>query len=124
MSIRSAELAEEHLPTILSHGTLYECARAYLLMAKCKVASSAKDAKLSTKERRVHIFTAIKYLKLSLQGFKTMGSFHRSKDVLYLMARLYHFLDLFGERNQTAAEFKRLDEQYPTNTTCQLANML
>ena len=86
MYTKSAEVAEKNLATVLSHGTLYECSRAYLLMAKCRVASSSANHE----ERRAGIYNAISYLKLAHQGFKTMQSHHRSKDVLYMMVIFYY----------------------------------
>ena len=49
---------------------------------------------------------------------------HRAKDVLYLMARLFHMLGVYQDRNQVSAELKRLEDQYTTNEASQLAIML
>ena len=48
----------------------------------------------------------------------------RAKDVLYLMARLFHMLGKCHDRNQVSAELKRLEDQYTTNGASQLAIML
>ena len=42
----------------------------------------------------------------------------------FFQARLYHILEVFQERNHVSAELKRLEDQYSTNGTSQLAIML
>ena len=56
--------------------------------------------------------------------FSIFRAHHRAKDVLYLMARLYHMLGVYQDRNQVSAELKRLEDQYTTNGASQLAIML
>ncbi len=106
---------------------MFETSRAYLLLSKCIVAASAvSDPKGSASggERRIVFAEAIGYLKKAWAGFKTMEAHHRVKDVLYMMARLYHAVDMIHERNQVSAEFKAVDDQYPTNVTSRLAQTL
>ena len=40
----------------------------------------------------------------------------RVKDCLYLLARLYHSLQLTQERNMVASQYKKLEEIYLVNS--------
>lgn len=118
---RALNLLCQCLPTLMSHGSVYEMSRAKLLMAKCLVASVPKDG--SAKSRKT-LFEAISMLKKSQEMFSSMQAYSRAKDCLYLMALVYNSMDQISERNQCAAEFKKASENFPTNGTCQLANVL
>uniref|UniRef100_A0A0K2VFI6 Anaphase-promoting complex subunit 5 n=1 Tax=Lepeophtheirus salmonis TaxID=72036 RepID=A0A0K2VFI6_LEPSM len=120
MPIKSLEAAEENLPTILSHGTLYDSSRAYLLIAKARVACSPP----SSESRKDDLLKAIDALRHALIGFKKMQCFQRMKDVYYMMARLHHALNQVQERNQASAEFKLIGETESTNLSSKLAIML
>lgn len=120
MASRGLSILKACLPEIFSQGGLFECSRARMLMAKCLVASSSKQGS----DFRTNVFAAIEHLKVALDGFTRLRAHHRAKDALYLMARLYHLVDSIQERNHTSAELKKLDEQYPTCATSQLATML
>ena len=101
---------------ILGHGSLFESSRARVLYSKCLVASSNGC--------RPTTFKAISHLRKAFEDFKLLRAHHRAKDVLYLMARLFHMLGRYQERNQVSAELKRLEDQYTTNGASQLAIML
>jgi hypothetical protein len=75
-------------------------------------------------EGRAEVHKAKKHLESAKRDFMAIGAYGRAKDVLYLMARLSHELELFQERNQTSAEFKKLEEQQPTHSSSVLATML
>lgn len=116
MSTRALATVQSCLPMILGHGSLFECSRARVLLAKCLVASSNGN--------RTMTFKAIEHLRKAFDDFMLLRAHHRAKDVLYLMARLYHLLGVYNERNHISAEFKRLEDQYVTNGPSQLAIML
>ena len=116
LSLRALKTVQSCLPMILGQGSLFECSRARVLLAKCLVASS-NGSRLST-------FKAIEHLRKAYDDFMLLRAHHRAKDVLYLMARLYHILEVFQERNHVSAELKRLEDQYSTNGVSQLAIML
>ena len=40
----------------------------------------------------------------------------RVKDCLYLLARLYHSLQLTQERNMAASQYKKLEDIYPVKS--------
>ena len=122
MATRALRTIRSCLPIVFSNGSLFECSRARVLLAKCLVAASSKEDNIH--QGRLGTFKAVDHLKKALEGFVKLRAHHRAKDVLYLMARLYHILELFPERNQASAELKRMEEQYPTNSACQLAIML
>ena len=50
------------------------------------------------------------------EGFSTAGDMARVKDCLYLLARLYHSLQLTQERNMAAGQYKKLEDLYPVKT--------
>ncbi len=122
MATRALRTIRTCLPIVFSNGSLFECSRARVLLAKCLVAASSKEE--SGSQSRVSTFKAVDHLKKALEGFLKLRAHHRAKDVLYLMARLYHLLGAVQERNQVSAELKRMEESYPTNSACQLAIML
>ena len=79
-------------PLILSHNSVYEAARASLLMAKCLVAlksgnhpGGAGRGKVDPEDKRTHFLLSITHLKSAMAGFKKIKSMHRVKDVLYMM---------------------------------------
>ena len=139
------------LPLLLSRGDLFEISRAYLLLAKCVVANAASGVAKplpmtgASSEKMLAFMGAIKHLKTALEGFKAISAHQRVKDTLYMMvkdgesrpnkvprnaslfysqARIYHAINMVHDRNQVSAEFKAVDEQYPTNVTSKLAQML
>ena len=40
----------------------------------------------------------------------------RVKDCLYLLARLYHALQLTQERNMAASQYKKMEDLYPVKS--------
>ena len=45
-----------------------------------------------------------------------LGDMSRVKDCLYLLARLYHSLQLTQERNMVASQYKKLEDIYPVKS--------
>merc|ERR1719158_2732974 len=91
------------LPTILSHGCLFECGRAKLLLAKCLVAAANRVNVTKGTEKMIHtdeftkdgkldVHKAKELLHSANKDFITIGAYGRAKDVLYLKARLSHAL--------------------------------
>ena len=104
---------------IIAQHDKFEEGRAKCLLAKALVASSVTKT-----ERRVDCLKAVEELRKACKDFRSIDAHYRVKDALYMMARLFHSLDMFQERNQASAEFKKTEEQFQTNVTCRLANML
>ncbi len=77
MSSRALRTVQSTLPIIFGHGSLFECSRARVLLAKCLVASSAGGRPLT--------FKAIQHLRKAFDDFMLLRAHHRAKDVLYLM---------------------------------------
>ena len=48
--------------------------------------------------------------------FSCIGDMSRVKDCLYLLARLYHSLQLTQERNMVASHYKKLEDIYPVKS--------
>ena len=48
--------------------------------------------------------------------FSCVGDMSRVKDCLYLLARLYHSLQLTQERNMVASHYKKLEDIYPVKS--------
>eukprot|EP00095_Tigriopus_kingsejongensis_P012641 maker-scaffold1830_size26949-snap-gene-0.7 protein:Tk12641 transcript:maker-scaffold1830_size26949-snap-gene-0.7-mRNA-1 annotation:"hypothetical protein TcasGA2_TC001292" len=121
LPLDALESLDEILPVLLRHNIMFETSRAYLLLGKSLVASAPKG---QSEESRVVQDKAMKALHQALSGFKQVGAYHRAKDVLYTIARLYHAQDMIRGRNQTSAEFRRIDEQHPTYISSKIALML
>ena len=116
MSSRASATIQSALPMILGHGSLFESSRARVLYSKCLVASSKGCIPTTDK--------AIRHLRKAFDDFMLLRAHQRAKDVLYLMARLFHMIGKCHDRNQVSAELKRLEDQYTTNGASQLAIML
>ena len=80
MSARALSTVQSCLPMILGHGSLFECSRARVLLAKCLVASSNGSRSCTLK--------AIEHLRKAFDDFMLLRAHHRAKDVLYLMVGL------------------------------------
>ena len=48
--------------------------------------------------------------------FSCIGDMSRVKDCLYLLARLYHSLQLTQERNMAASQYKKMEDLYPVKS--------
>ena len=83
MAMRATNTVQSCLPMILGHGSLFECSRARVLLAKCLVASSNGN--------RACTFKAIEHLRKAYDDFMLLRAHHRAKDVLYLMVRSHIF---------------------------------
>jgi len=110
---RSLSLTLSCLAPLLAHGSLTDCARAWLLAAKCKIAASQGS---EPAERRAEMQEGANMVTRAKEGFSTSGNMARVKDCLYLLARLYHSLQLTQERNMAAGQYKKLDDLYPVKT--------
>jgi len=77
-----------------------------------------------TKDGKLDVHKAKELLHSANKDFIAIGAYGRAKDVLYLKARLLDALGLIQERNQIAAEFKKLEEQHPSHSNSVLATML
>ena len=67
-------------------------------------------------ERRAQILEGANMVARAKEGFSTAGDMARVKDCLYLLARLYHSLQLTQERNMAAGQYKKLEDLYPVKT--------
>jgi len=52
----------------------------------------------------------------SKEKFRAIGEHTRVQDCLYLLARLYHALQLTQERNMAASQYKKLEDLYPVRS--------
>jgi len=110
---RALQLTNSCLAPLLAHGSLMDCARAWLLAAKCKVAASSGE---EPAERRAQMLEGANMVSRARDLFNNAGDMGRVKDCLYLLARLYHALDLTRERNMAAGQYKKLEDLYPVKT--------
>jgi anaphase-promoting complex subunit 5 len=114
MPCQCLTLIESVLCDVLTHGTLYDCARAHFLWVKCQVAAASKvdsDAKRKAMLRGVEVMAEV------IAWFRKVEAYSRVKVALYYLARLYHELTQITQRNQAAYELKQLDQQHPKHTT-------
>jgi len=110
---KALSLVSVCISPLLAHGSVSDCARAWLLMAKCKVAASHGK---TLPERRAELLESASMVTKAKEGFDTCGDMSRVKDCLYLLARLYHSLQLTQERNMVAGQYKKLEDLYPVKT--------
>ena len=110
---KALQLALASLPYILSHGGAEDCAKAWLLAAKCKIGDS-KDQ--DEKERRVRMLEGTELVVKARERFSSVGDHAREQDCLYLLARLYHALQLTQERNMAASQYKKMEDLYPVKS--------
>ncbi|XP_063240526.1 anaphase-promoting complex subunit 5 [Bacillus rossius redtenbacheri] len=114
-------LADRFLPAVLSHGALHDAARGLLLLAKCRVAAASD---LAPGARAAALAGAVAVLDRARAGFLKVEAHSRAKDVLYLQALLCNEVGDHSERNKYAAEFRQLDEQYPTKMPATLLTQM
>ncbi|XP_012287472.1 anaphase-promoting complex subunit 5 [Orussus abietinus] len=105
------KLVEEAIIPILSHGSLYDQGRAFVLYAKCLVATAPTTA---NEARRALLRDAIAALSKAKWRFLKVEAYGRGKSTLYLQSLFSHELDMKVERNQCAFEYRQLDAQFPT----------
>ncbi|KAF0309999.1 Anaphase-promoting complex subunit 5 [Amphibalanus amphitrite] len=99
----AAQLAEKLALPLLTHGSLHERARLYLLRARCLLAEEPprrRDA-LPLLEEAAHLLTR-------LQAWLLL------KTVFHLRAVTFHELDERAERNTAASQYRQLMAQHPT----------
>ena len=85
LSSRALKTVRSCLPMIFGQGSLFECSRARVLLAKCLVASSNGS--------RVSTYKAIEHLRKAYDDFMLLRAHHRAKDVLYLMVSFIFNID-------------------------------
>jgi len=112
-SAASARQASVCLPALLAHGSLTDASRAWLLAAKARIAASHGA---SAAERRAELLQGATIIIRAKEGFSSAGDVVRVKDCLYLVARIYHQLNLTEERNRAAQQYKKLEDLYPVKT--------
>jgi len=110
---KALSLVMSHLPGILSHGGVVESAKAWLLLAKCKIAAS-KDCDKA--QRRLQMLEGADLISKSKELFHSLNEFSRVLECLYLLARLYHNLQLTQERNTAASQFKKMEDLHPVKS--------
>ncbi|KAF3423832.1 hypothetical protein E2986_00315 [Frieseomelitta varia] len=112
MPTLALNLVEEAITQILAHGGYYDQGRAFVLYAKCLVAT----APMCEKTRKGVILKAIKALSKAKNYFTKIEAYGRLRLTLCLESLLYHEIDLKIERNQCAFEFRQLDQQLLTKS--------
>lgn len=110
MPTLAVNLVEEVITQILAHGGYYDQGRAFVLYAKCLVAT----APANDKARKEVILKAIKTLSKAKDYFMKVEAYGRLRTTLCLESLLCHDIDLKTERNQCAFEFRQLDQQLLT----------
>jgi len=110
---KALSLTMTSLTFILSHGGEEDCAKAWLLAAKC-VISECKD--FSIAQRRVKLLEGADMVVKAKDKFSSLGDMTRVQDCLYLLARLYHSLGLSEERNMAASQYKKIEDTHPVKT--------
>jgi len=108
---RALKLVQHALTFLLAHGNKRDRSRGLLLCAKCRVAASAEMPEV---ERRADLLEGALQVGTAKDWFIQLHDWDRSKDCLYLQARIYHCLGLTEERNMAAQQYKKQDELYPT----------
>ncbi|KAF8741003.1 hypothetical protein AX14_006207 [Amanita brunnescens Koide BX004] len=109
MSRRCQQILDEIMPQIINGDDLEQRATACFTLARCIIAAEG-----STEPA---IRTAIRYLLIAENDFKSLQIYRSLQDVQYFLSVMYHNLGLTAERNQmadrhakTEAELRRLEE--------------
>ncbi|XP_053994438.1 anaphase-promoting complex subunit 5 [Hylaeus volcanicus] len=110
MPTLALNLVEEVIIQILAHAGYYDQGRAFVLYAKCLVAT----APTCSNARKDVILKAIKALAKAKDYFTKVEAYGKLRTTLCLESLLCHEIDLKIERNQCAFEFRQLEEQFPT----------
>lgn len=110
MPTLALNLVEDVIVQILAHSGYYDQGRAFVLYAKCLVAT----APVCGKPRKEVILRAIKALSKAKDYFTKVEAYGRLRATACLESLLCHEIDLKNERNQCAFEFRQLDEQFLT----------
>jgi len=118
---KALSLTMSSLPFLLSHGGTEDCAKAWLLAAKCKVGAS-KD--FAPSMRRAEMLEGAEMVIKAKDKFNCIGDQTRVQDCLYLLARLYHSLQLTQERNMIASQYKKLEDLHPVKSRITLECLL
>jgi len=118
---KSLKLTLSSLPSLLSHGGVEDCAKAWLLAGKAKIAASRN---MDQSEKRAWMLEGSTMLMKAKESFSCIGDMSRVKDCLYLLARLYHSLKLTQERNMVASQYKKLEDISPVKSAITLECLL
>ncbi|XP_015517721.1 anaphase-promoting complex subunit 5 [Neodiprion pinetum] len=113
MPSQAMKLVNDAIIPVLSHGGCLDQGRAFVLYAKCLLATTVSSI---TDDRKSALENAVKSLRKAKDHFNKIEAFSRVKNVLYLLSILYHELDSKAERNQCAFEYRQLDMQFPTKS--------
>ncbi|XP_072015679.1 anaphase-promoting complex subunit 5-like isoform X2 [Amphiura filiformis] len=105
-------LLKKIMPVILANGSVQDKSRVQLLLAKCQLA--CHTSKQDPEGRKTALLSAVQMLSQAAEGFHTVETEYRVKDVMYLQAHIYQELGYTSERNKCAMHFRQLDQQYPT----------
>lgn len=111
MPSQATKLVDEAIIQVLSHGGCFDQGRAFVLYAKCLVASASTTA---PNVRKLNLQNAVKALSKAKDLFNKVEAFSRVKITLYLQSFLHYELDAKAERNRCAFEYRELDLQFPT----------
>ena len=111
MGEKAVGMLRKCLPHIFAHGGLFETCRAKVLLAKILVANSQRQEC----SKRSELHQSIGLLRQAADGYSLLKAHSRTRDALYIIARLYNHLELYEERNQVAAEFKANEQQNPAD---------
>lgn len=112
MPNQALNVIDDAIINILSHGGWFDQARAFVLYAKCLIATAPKYGN----KRKLIIQNSVKYLIKAQINYHKVEAFGRLKNTLYLLSIFYNEIDSENERNQVAFEYRQLDQQYPTKT--------
>ncbi|XP_036434015.1 anaphase-promoting complex subunit 5 [Colossoma macropomum] len=107
-------LVQDVLECVLAHGSVLDKARALLLAARCQAALAAS----APEERRLRaVEMSVETLGEAALYFIQLNCNQRLREVYYLQARLHHSLGNVSERNQSALQFRLLNQELPPSAS-------
>lgn len=109
MPNHASNIVNEAIVEILAHGGLFDQGRAFVLHAKCLMATASE---ISTDTKNKMLLEAIKALTKARVAFDKVEAFGRVKSTLYLLCIAYNELNMKIQRNQCAFEYRKLDQQF------------
>ncbi|KAL0894705.1 hypothetical protein ABMA27_013244 [Loxostege sticticalis] len=103
------QLIRKVLPSIMAHGSAYDCARGLLLYTKCRIAS----APAAGEPRAQALQSCCDALDRVKNNFAKVGAHSRLLQTWYLQAQLYNDIGNHAARNQCAWMYRQLETQNP-----------
>ena len=103
---RAKALVSSALPTLFQHASIFMQGHALLVLAKANLYEA--DGKNDTRKWNRSIQIALSQLSQALALFKEIDDFKNAREIYYLQSIIYHALDDFKSRDDSALLFENI----------------